>query len=311
MAKAQMLPNAALKAVRGATSASPRSWVTGWWPPRSVEPRRSTSALRSRAGQPWAHVGTPGLLGSDDGVRGLRQGSDRLLRGAGRNNSRDWWLAHKPRYEDEIRRPMEQLLQDVGADGRGQAVPPQPRHPLLEGQVALQDQHRRGDLRTGGGSVYLRSRRRASTSVAGATTSTAHNWPATGRPSPTSAPRPGSKASPPPFGRPRPTYASHAAKTAPRGFTADHPRSTCSARTASSGSGPTARQAAWLHTASAERRPRRGGATLPAAQRLVGLPHVSGTGHRTPLRGGSAGGEVADGLARVDAERQDRQRRAW
>ena len=29
------------------------------------------------------------------------------------NNSRDWWLANKERYEDEIRRPMEELLQDV------------------------------------------------------------------------------------------------------------------------------------------------------------------------------------------------------
>ena len=30
VAKAQMLPKAALKAVRSATSARPRSWVTGW-----------------------------------------------------------------------------------------------------------------------------------------------------------------------------------------------------------------------------------------------------------------------------------------
>jgi uncharacterized protein (TIGR02453 family) len=32
------------------------------------------------------------------------------------NNSREWWLANKPRYEDEIRRPMEELLQDVAAE---------------------------------------------------------------------------------------------------------------------------------------------------------------------------------------------------
>ena len=32
------------------------------------------------------------------------------------NNSRDWWLANKARYEDEIRRPMEQLLEDVSAE---------------------------------------------------------------------------------------------------------------------------------------------------------------------------------------------------
>jgi uncharacterized protein (TIGR02453 family) len=32
------------------------------------------------------------------------------------NNSREWWLANKARYEDEIRRPMEQLLEDVAAE---------------------------------------------------------------------------------------------------------------------------------------------------------------------------------------------------
>ena len=36
------------------------------------------------------------------------------------NNSRDWWLANKKRYEDEVRRPMEELLQDV-ADEFGEA----------------------------------------------------------------------------------------------------------------------------------------------------------------------------------------------
>src|SRR3546814_3100130 len=41
-----MLPNAALKAVRSATSASPRSWVTGWLCPTSVDapPCQSRSA---------------------------------------------------------------------------------------------------------------------------------------------------------------------------------------------------------------------------------------------------------------------------
>jgi uncharacterized protein (TIGR02453 family) len=36
------------------------------------------------------------------------------------NNSRDWWHANKPRYEDEVRRPMEELLQDV-SDEFGEA----------------------------------------------------------------------------------------------------------------------------------------------------------------------------------------------
>ena len=51
VSKAQMLPNDALKAVRSATSASPRSWVTGWWPPTSVDPSpfHSRSAISSRS----------------------------------------------------------------------------------------------------------------------------------------------------------------------------------------------------------------------------------------------------------------------
>ncbi len=32
------------------------------------------------------------------------------------NNTRDWWHANKRRYEDEVRRPMELLLQDVSDD---------------------------------------------------------------------------------------------------------------------------------------------------------------------------------------------------
>jgi uncharacterized protein (TIGR02453 family) len=32
------------------------------------------------------------------------------------NNSREWWLAHKARYDDEVRRPMEQLLEDLSAE---------------------------------------------------------------------------------------------------------------------------------------------------------------------------------------------------
>lgn len=32
------------------------------------------------------------------------------------NNSRDWWLANRPRYEDEVRRPLEELLEDLAAE---------------------------------------------------------------------------------------------------------------------------------------------------------------------------------------------------
>src|SRR5688500_12264504 len=36
------------------------------------------------------------------------------------DNSRDWWLAHRDRYEDEIRAPLEHLLADL-ADEFGEA----------------------------------------------------------------------------------------------------------------------------------------------------------------------------------------------
>jgi uncharacterized protein (TIGR02453 family) len=32
------------------------------------------------------------------------------------NNTRDWWLANKRRYEGDVRRPMEELLEDVAAE---------------------------------------------------------------------------------------------------------------------------------------------------------------------------------------------------
>src|SRR3546814_19103377 len=49
-----MLPNAALKAVRSATSASPRSWVTGSFCPTSVDapPCQSRSAASKLSATP-------------------------------------------------------------------------------------------------------------------------------------------------------------------------------------------------------------------------------------------------------------------
>ena len=32
------------------------------------------------------------------------------------DNTREWWLANKARYEAEVRRPMEELLQDVAEE---------------------------------------------------------------------------------------------------------------------------------------------------------------------------------------------------
>jgi uncharacterized protein (TIGR02453 family) len=47
---------------------------------------------------------------------GFGKGATAFYEELAANNSRDWWLAHKRRYEDEVRRPMEELLQDVAAE---------------------------------------------------------------------------------------------------------------------------------------------------------------------------------------------------
>ena len=144
MSKAQTLPNEALKAVRSATSASPRSWTTGWWPPTSVEPSpchmRSASSSRSAIPSGWHN--------RRHGVHGLRQRSDAVLRRSGREQ-----LARVVAGQQAALRgrdPPADGAAPRGAEpgvGRGQAVPSQPRHPLLEGQGAVQDEHRGGHPR--------------------------------------------------------------------------------------------------------------------------------------------------------------------
>ena len=51
---------------------------------------------------------------------GFGKGASAFYDDLAANNSREWWLANKARYEDEVRRPMEELLQDV-ADEFGEA----------------------------------------------------------------------------------------------------------------------------------------------------------------------------------------------
>jgi uncharacterized protein (TIGR02453 family) len=47
---------------------------------------------------------------------GFGRGAGTFFTDLAANNSRDWWLANKSRYEDEIRRPLEELLQDLSAE---------------------------------------------------------------------------------------------------------------------------------------------------------------------------------------------------
>lgn len=72
------------------------------------------------------------------------------------NNSREWWLANRRRYEDEVRRPMELLLQDVAEEfGEAKLFRPnrdtrfsKDKSPYKTNIAAVIGQE-------GGGSVYL------------------------------------------------------------------------------------------------------------------------------------------------------------
>jgi uncharacterized protein (TIGR02453 family) len=47
---------------------------------------------------------------------GFGRGAGTFFTDLAANNSREWWLANKSRYEDEVRRPLEELLQDLSAE---------------------------------------------------------------------------------------------------------------------------------------------------------------------------------------------------
>ena len=157
---------------------------------------------------------------------------------------------------------------------RGQGVPPEPRHPVLEGQGAVQDERRRGDpprrrrlrvpLAVGRGPA--RRRRRLPPRPRPARSATA-------RPSTTTAPARSSRRSPADLRAAKADVTvAQTSSRPPRGATPPTTRaSTCSGRTASSASGPT-RPGAWLHSAKARDRVADGWRALDPAERLAGPP---------------------------------------
>jgi uncharacterized protein (TIGR02453 family) len=72
------------------------------------------------------------------------------------NNARDWWLANKSRYEDEVRRPMEELLEDV-ADEFGEAKLFRPNRDtrFSKDKSPYKTNIAAVIFQAGGGSVYL------------------------------------------------------------------------------------------------------------------------------------------------------------
>jgi uncharacterized protein (TIGR02453 family) len=72
------------------------------------------------------------------------------------DNSRDWWLANKPRYEDEVRRPMEELLEDVAAEfGEAKLFRPNRDTRFSKDKSPYKTNIAAVIFRPGGGSVYL------------------------------------------------------------------------------------------------------------------------------------------------------------
>lgn len=54
------------------------------------------------------------------GFTGFGGGATAFYEELAANNSRDWWRANRHRYDDEVRRPMEQLLEEL-SDAWGEA----------------------------------------------------------------------------------------------------------------------------------------------------------------------------------------------
>jgi uncharacterized protein (TIGR02453 family) len=72
------------------------------------------------------------------------------------NNSREWWLANKKRYEDEVRRPMEQLLEDLsGTWGEAKLFRPNRDTRFAKDKTPYKTNIAAVIFGDGGGSVYL------------------------------------------------------------------------------------------------------------------------------------------------------------
>ena len=103
------------------------------------------------------------------------------------NNERPWFQAHKADYERLLKEPLEAMCADLGDELAKRGVPLQrrsqvvalphlPRHALLEGQVAVQDESSRQAFR---GSAMAPRRATANRSATAAATSTCRRRAAT------------------------------------------------------------------------------------------------------------------------------------
>ena len=245
-----------------------------------------------------------------------------------------WWLANKARYEDEVRRPLELLLEDLAAEfGEAKLFRPNrdTRFSKDKSPYKTNIGGRRSTEGDGGRRSTSRSPSRGCTSVAAATTSPATSWPATAPRSrrshrrgswrPIAADLRAAKADVtgrtlaedgaarvrrrPPPDRPAPPGRPHRHLGPP----APAPGSTPSRRPTRSptAGGASARSTTGCRPTSARRRsPTADDDPATASDVPPGRPRRTSTlGEGSTVR--SARGKVADGLAGVDAERQQGQ----
>ena len=77
----------------------------------------------------------------------------RFFRQLAAHNEKSWFEAHRAEYEQEVREPMRELIEEldarfarfapeIGGDPEAVDVPHQSRHPILERQIAVQDARR-------------------------------------------------------------------------------------------------------------------------------------------------------------------------
>ena len=99
---------------------------------RAARAKATVGVLRRRTADPCEGAGVeftgwpPAALAWFDGLAA--------------ENTKVWFHANRPTYDEAVRRPFEDLIDDVMEEfGELRGVVPVPRHPLLEGQDALQD----------------------------------------------------------------------------------------------------------------------------------------------------------------------------
>ena len=266
-----MLPNDALKAVRSATSASPRSWVTGWWPPTSVDPSpfHSRSAISKVRSAIAPQAGTIRAMA----FTGFGKGAIAFYDDLAANNTRDWWLANKAPLRGRGPPPDGGAARRTWPSEFGEAKLFRPNRDtrFSKDKSPVQDQHRRGDLsETAAGRCTCRCPPRGCTSAAAATTSSAPARPPPRGRSTTTAPARSSRRSPPTLRKAKADVTAHdVAQDRPARLLRRPPAH----RPAPPGGiiGIWAhRPGAWLHTRQGQGPGRRRLATAPTPQRLAG-----------------------------------------